>query len=205
MFLASRRGFEPPIYRLGGGCVIHYATGTFIKYFVLLSARLWSKGERSFVTLDGTCFIHLTKGGGSPVYVTIPADVCQPDGRRSFLASARQSFHPRVGPEQSRLPFTANGSKEIDKKTTALLDGCFKCRHRPIFPGRLQPSIFGTSELNFRVRDGNGWTLTVINTDYSIYFIPPTMAASLTERNIYYHIDFQKASPFFIFFKKSVT
>ena len=39
------------------------------------------------------------------------------------------------------------------------------CRHRPIFPGRRQPSIFGTSELNFRVRDGNGWTLTVINTD----------------------------------------
>ena len=35
----------------------------------------------------------------------------------------------------------------------------------PIFPGRLQPSIFGASELNFRVRDGNGWTLTAINTD----------------------------------------
>ncbi len=29
----------------------------------------------------------------------------------------------------------------------------------PIFPGRLQPSIVGRSELNFRVRDGNGWTL----------------------------------------------
>ena len=28
----------------------------------------------------------------------------------------------------------------------------------PIFPGRLQPSIVGRSELNFRVRDGNGWT-----------------------------------------------
>ncbi|SBV93712.1 hypothetical protein KL86CLO1_10416 [uncultured Eubacteriales bacterium] len=36
----------------------------------------------------------------------------------------------------------------------------------PIFPGRLQPSIFGVSELNFRVRDGNGWTLATINTDY---------------------------------------
>ena len=30
---------------------------------------------------------------------------------------------------------------------------------------RLQASIFGTNELNFRVRDGNGWTLTVINTN----------------------------------------
>ena len=36
----------------------------------------------------------------------------------------------------------------------------------PIFPGRLQPSIVGRGELNFRVRDGNGWTLTLINTNY---------------------------------------
>ena len=35
----------------------------------------------------------------------------------------------------------------------------------PIFPARLQASIFGRSELNFRVRDGNGWTLTAINTN----------------------------------------
>ena len=37
----------------------------------------------------------------------------------------------------------------------------------PIFPGRLQPSIVGRSELNFRVRDGNGWTLALISTNYS--------------------------------------
>ena len=36
----------------------------------------------------------------------------------------------------------------------------------PIFPGRRQPSIFGASELNCRVRDGNGWTLTAISTDF---------------------------------------
>ena len=36
----------------------------------------------------------------------------------------------------------------------------------PIFPVRLQTSIFGASELNFRVRNGNGWTLTAINTNY---------------------------------------
>ena len=35
----------------------------------------------------------------------------------------------------------------------------------PIFPVRLQTSIFGASELNFRVRNGNGWTLTAINTN----------------------------------------
>ncbi len=38
----------------------------------------------------------------------------------------------------------------------------------PIFPGRLQPSIVGRSELNFRVRDGNGWTLALIDTNYCI-------------------------------------
>ena len=36
----------------------------------------------------------------------------------------------------------------------------------PIIPGRLQPSIVGRSELNYRVRNGNGWTLTLINTNF---------------------------------------
>ena len=44
------------------------------------------------------------------------------------------------------------------------------CRRRPIFPGSFPPSIFGTGELNFRVRDGNGWDLTVINTG-SYFFL----------------------------------
>ena len=35
----------------------------------------------------------------------------------------------------------------------------------PIFPVRLQTSIFGADELNCRVRNGNGWTLTAINTN----------------------------------------
>ena len=35
----------------------------------------------------------------------------------------------------------------------------------PIFPARHQASIFGRSELNFRVRNGNGWTLALINTN----------------------------------------
>ena len=41
-----------------------------------------------------------------------------------------------------------------------------KCWHLPIFPGRHHPSIFGTIELNFRVRHGNGWTLDVISTNF---------------------------------------
>ena len=35
----------------------------------------------------------------------------------------------------------------------------------PIFPGRRQPSIVGRDELNYRVRNGNGWTLILINTN----------------------------------------
>ena len=36
------------------------------------------------------------------------------------------------------------------------------------FSGRLPSEYFGTFELNYRVRDGNGWTLKVINTDYAV-------------------------------------
>ena len=39
------------------------------------------------------------------------------------------------------------------------------CRLWAIFPGRRQPSIFATAALNFRVRNGNGWTHCVKITD----------------------------------------
>ena len=45
-----------------------------------------------------------------------------------------------------------------------------QCRHRSIFPGRLQPSIFDVNELNFRVRNGNGWNLIAINTGSAYIF-----------------------------------
>ena len=41
------------------------------------------------------------------------------------------------------------------------------CRRRPIFPCRLRQSIVSTAQLNFRVRNGNGWTLCVCDTDFS--------------------------------------
>ena len=56
----------------------------------------------------------------------------------------------------------------INKK--ALLkseQGLKRSRHLPIFTGRFQPTIFGTSELNFCVRNGNRWNLTVIDTGHS--------------------------------------
>ena len=36
----------------------------------------------------------------------------------------------------------------------------------PILPGRCQPSIVSRDELNYRVRNGNGWTLILISTNY---------------------------------------
>ena len=35
----------------------------------------------------------------------------------------------------------------------------------PYFHTSSPSTIFGTTELNFRVRDGNGWTLSVIDTN----------------------------------------
>ena len=50
------------------------------------------------------------------------------------------------------------------------------CWHLPIVPGRFQPSIVGTSGLNCRVRDGNGCTPTVIDTNYISTAFPPVIA-----------------------------
>ena len=66
-------------------------------------------------------------------------------------------------PGRSPLPGKKRGPVRSDQ-TSYLVSAL------PIFPGRLQPSIFGACELNFRVRDGNGWTLTAINTDYHYCF-----------------------------------
>ena len=57
---------------------------------------------------------------------------------------------------------------KTERKKTEAKPRFFACQHRPIFPGRFQPSIVGTNELNFRVRDGNGWTLAVKDTDYEL-------------------------------------
>ena len=39
-------------------------------------------------------------------------------------------------------------------------------RRLPIFTSRFQLTILGTSELNYCVRNGNRWNLTVIVTDH---------------------------------------
>ena len=70
-----------------------------------------------------------------------------------------------------------------------------RCRRRPIFPGSCPPSIFGTVELNYRVRDGNGWNLNVIDTDW--------MKVLPLKQEILYHRTLALSS-FFLFFFGSV-
>ena len=65
-----------------------------------------------------------------------------------------------------------------DKKTPLTLanQGLIGIRQRLILPGRVQPSTFSTGELNFCVRDGNRWNLSVIATGNCGYFVASTFS-----------------------------
>ena len=56
----------------------------------------------------------------------------------------------------------------MQKRSSRISAAASLCQRRAIFPGRRQPSIVATDELNFRVRNGNGWTLIVIGTDFVV-------------------------------------
>ena len=51
-----------------------------------------------------------------------------------------------------------------------------RCWRLPIFPCRRQHSIFGADELNFRVRNGNGWTLISMDTNYLLTVFTPLIS-----------------------------
>ena len=63
------------------------------------------------------------------------------------------------------FPGRAARSHKKRKKHLTFRLSAFPCWRLPIFPGRYQPSIVSASELNCRVRDGNGCTLTAISTN----------------------------------------
>ena len=100
----------------------------------------------------------------TPQYLRAPAGSVTPWSREGKPQQRGQlcksGFRNAVGPAWQK--------NRDNEKTAALLGDCFQCWRKPIFPGRHQPSIFGAGELNFRVRDGNGWTLAAINTNYSV-------------------------------------
>ena len=63
------------------------------------------------------------------------------------------------------------------------------CRLWPIFPVRLQTSIFGTAELNFCVRNGNRWTLCVRKTDSlgftKLYYVSADLFSRLVSKQVF--------------------
>ena len=89
------------------------------------------------------------------------------DGNISGASCRIRTYNP---PVNSRMLY--RWAKEALSKGFAWANPF--CCHWPIFPVRLQTSIVGTGELNFRVRNGNGWTLTVKNTNYGKWLTPNT-------------------------------
>ena len=76
-------------------------------------------------------------------------------------------------------------------------------RHRPIFPGRFQPSIFGTVELNYCVRDGNRWDLYAKDTEYSVLSVGFSLTTlHIIAQNSYLSTPFFKFFQFFLNFLK---
>ena len=62
--------------------------------------------------------------------------------------------------------------------------GLIGIRQRLILPGRVQPSTFSTGELNFCVRDGNRWNLSVIATGNCGYFVSLSRTLTTAHRMI---------------------
>ena len=61
-------------------------------------------------------------------------------------------------------------SDKYKKTTLRTLRAAYSSRRLPIFTSRFQLTILGTSELNYCVRNGNRWNLTVIVTDQYDWF-----------------------------------
>ena len=115
------------------------------------------------------------EGGGRPLRSR--RDGCLPSPAQK--AATREAAKARADP--SRFSHLIDNSKNIYKERagdnlvcpffipgTLLIRGAgpaLLCWHLLIFPGRFQPSIVSASELNCRVRDGNGCTPTAIGTD----------------------------------------
>ena len=83
--------------------------------------------------------------------------------RRGIDARRRRRRLPSG--DRPRVRATGRRDPRREHSNSPAVDGRRGCtneisRRRPIFPGSCPPSIFGAGELNFRVRDGNGWILS---------------------------------------------
>ena len=100
----------------------------------------------------------------------------------------------------SRIPCIQSFARGIfsfplnDKKAPLTLanQGLIGIRQRLILPGRVQPSTFSTGELNFCVRDGNRWNLSVIATGNCGYFVASTFSSCFHFSLSFYLLAFER-------------
>ena len=100
----------------------------------------------------------------------VPCACVLPLGTSSLLSEGRMIAPISALPAGQFSLFLPQKNPAQQKTPERIVRAFSSCWHLPIFPGRHQPSIIGTSELNFCVRNGNRWTLAVINTNFSLPF-----------------------------------
>ena len=89
----------------------------------------------------------------------LPDELCPQIGKVSDLLAI-----PSIYINQMNSQTGFHSTKQTEERPQ--LSGVGVVLALPIFPGRHQPSIVGRNELNYRVRNGNGWTLTLISTNF---------------------------------------
>ena len=122
-------------------------------------------------------FSHIAAGNGEGVQRATADFVC-------FHCPLEPAEKTNIIGKGSRIPCAQSFARGIfsfppnDKKIPLTLanQGLIGIRQRLILPGRVQPSTFSTGELNFCVRDGNRWNLSVIATGNCSYLIASTFS-----------------------------
>ena len=117
-----------------------------------------------------------------PTRETGPQKIGQGMKRDNESLSAESDRCGVIAP-QCRVGIKMAGSK---KETPQSENSAGNVLALSIFPGRCQPSIVDRNELNYRVRNGNGWTLILISTNSMssgtarkqtiLYCLPPLLS-----------------------------
>ena len=91
---------------------------------------------------------------------------------RSYISNRKAEAAPPLFPFQPSVPAQLFRHIRLHNKKETVIRLSLFMLALPIFPDRFQSSIVGRNELNFRVRDGNGWTLALISTNYVCHQVP---------------------------------
>ena len=85
--------------------------------------------------------------------------------QRSTAAASPRSGRP-ISTRSAASHICSNPPEQMGKRGShiCVTPSYALCRHRLIFPGSFPPSIVSAGELNYRVRNGNGWILSAIGT-----------------------------------------